>query len=897
MFTCRELPALLLTQSTVSPPTPKGRHGKPHARVSRKDQRKLSRQQQKSRPLRIQVRKRNTQKDRPSDAESEDSDSQSDHDDGAAAERNHSSITRKPADTTRKLARSSQNPLKRPIETPIAPPPKRSRKLQEDDAEILALEKKLGIKTKKLPKAFEHDGLGDLLGDLDAEDGDDTSVGRNEDREWLDRKRKRSSKVQDTPAADRDDDDDDDDIPATSDDDDQNMLDDDTDAGLDSGMEDSGMEDELDHDEPYGASDDPFDMSDGEAASQTNSRPMRENPYVAPGAEAAKASQKYVPPSLRVSSSADAEANARLKRQIQGLLNRLSDANMLSILTDTERIYGSSPRQYVTTILLDLLMGLISDRSILENTFLILHAGFIAALYKTVGPDFGAQLVERIVQGFDDNYTMAAADTNAASGDAKNKCINIISLFTNLYNFQVVSSALLFDYIRLFLGSLSEVNTELLLRIVRLSGSQLRSDDPSSLKEIVLSLQKTVTLAGEASLSVRTSYMLETITDLKNNRLKTGAAGDQIRTEHAQRMKKTLGTLSSRPNLKAVEPLRISLADIRDLSKKGKWWLVGASWKGNLPDQSTQSQDRDASISQIIAKEDRHPMTQVELSADTAATSLDSLARASGMNTSVRRAIFISIMSASDYIDAHHRLLRLALSKAQQPEIPRVLLHCAGAEQRYNPYYTLIAKRLCAPTASVPNSRNRTVQTRFYDPDDGESGGNMAGPSAKMQKAFQFALWDLFTRMGEGQAAATAGGKDDDDDGDDEGGLNGNSLTTATIVNLAKMYGALVAGEALPLSILRKLDMVYLRRKARVFVEVLLLTVILSSKPTRAGTLAGIFEKAREADGLAVGLQWFLKKVVSRADLAGSEREKKIVQRECRRLVGVLAGHGYDGAD
>jgi hypothetical protein len=48
------------------------------------------------------------------------------------------------------------------------------------------------------------------------------------------------------------------------------------------------------------------------------------------------------------------------------------------------------------------------------------------------------------------------------------------------------------------------------------SGPQLRQDDPSALKDIVLLIQPAVAQVGEASLSVRTKFMIDTITDLKN---------------------------------------------------------------------------------------------------------------------------------------------------------------------------------------------------------------------------------------------------------------------------------------------------------------------------------------------------------------------------------------------
>nr|GFD56933.1 nucleolar MIF4G domain-containing protein 1 [Tanacetum cinerariifolium] len=72
---------------------------------------------------------------------------------------------------------------------------------------------------------------------------------------------------------------------------------------------------------------------------------------------------------------------------------------------------------------------------------------------------------------------------------------------------------------------------------------------------------------------------------------------------------------------------------------------------------------------------------------------LAQLAREQRMNTDVRRAIYVSIMSATDFKDAQIRLNKLNLKKAQEVEIPKVIIHCAGAEKTYNPYYTILARK------------------------------------------------------------------------------------------------------------------------------------------------------------------------------------------------------------
>ncbi|KAJ9649012.1 suppressor of glycerol defect [Coniosporium tulheliwenetii] len=724
----------------------------------------------------------------------------------------------------------------------VSPEPRISRgvrdKLAEDDAEIAALEKRLGLKSKKLPKSFEDDGLDFLLEGLDDEAGSGGTGKRRrtEDDEWLASKRRRSGAGQveahesNTETEEEESGD-------------EEIFDEDEQSGSEEGDTlDSLNDGKDDHLQPLRIhnleDDDSFDdFSDdsSEALEEVQPRKVRENPYVAPVSGTSDPPAKYIPPSLRAPSTSDAESMARLRRQCQGLLNRLSEANLLTIMKDVEQLYQQNPRQYVTSTLIELLLGLLCDRTALNDTFLILHAGFIAAIYKVIGADFGAQLVERIVTEFDKFYK------SSADGGGK-EAANLMSLLSELYNFHVIGSNIVFDYIRLFLEELSEVNTELLLRIIRNSGPQLRSDDPSSLKDIVGLLQKAAAKAGEANLSVRTKFMMETISSLKNNRMKTGVAASAVNTEHTVRMRKTLGTLNTRAVM-ASEPLRIGLSDVRDSEKKGKWWLVGASWKNPSADQQPQTSETHSQKAENTTDE--------LVNIDSGLPDLLQLAREQRMNTDIRRAIFVTIMSASDYKDAHLRLLKLKLKKSQELEIPRVLIHCAGVEQRYNPYYTLIARRFCS--------------------------------DRRLKMAFQFGLWELFKRMGERT--------DEDDPEEDEDG-EADEMNMRRIVNLARMFGALIADGGSPLD-LQTLNFVYLQPKTKTFAEVLLTTVILQSqkrssreKDTKA--LLDVFEKVNDVPQMARGLQYFLEKVVKKGDVAGSKSERETVRWGCSQAVDAL---------
>ena len=820
------------------------RKGERKPYLSRKDQRKASRvekkrqngQNRKTPPIPAHHSRRPALRN---DTEDEDEDDLEDSEDDATPPRQGS---KQPQQELRGILKTAPSLNERESALSVKVPRAVKDKIAQDNADIAALEKKLGIKGKKKSKGVD-DGLEDLFGDIrefSSEEGHEnygSKRKRVEDSDWLAGKRRKALGVASGDSSESEEDDgmgqiDSDDLDSENEEDLEQGFD--TDDGLNQG-ESSDLEGLLSQEEGEDEDDEENESEEGLQATQTRTR---ENPYIAPVVSDAAQVTKYLPPALRASSSSDTAALLRLKRQLQGLFNRLSEANMLTILRDIENIYQNNPRGHVNTTLVDLLIGMLSDPSTLLDTFLILHAGFIATIYKVIGPDFGAQMVERVVSEIDKFY-------QKNKEGAGKQTTNLISVIAELYTFQVIGSNIVFDYIRFFLDELTEINTELLLRIVRAAGSQLRQDDPTALKDIVALLQKSVAKVGQANLPVRTKFMIETINDLKNNRMKTGIGASTLSKEHTTQMKKQLGTLNSR-NLKATEPLRVGLNDIRDTEKKGKWWLVGASWRNEANAGTSVGDDKDTNHRKIEADEEDSD----------GEVDLVQLAREHRMNTDIRRAIFISIMSASDFKDAQMRLTKLNLKKSQETEIPRVIVHCAGAESTYNPYYTILARKICS--------------------------------DHKTRKSFQFALWDIFKSLGEKQDEA-----DDLDDGSEAD--DGDKVSLRKLVNQGKLYGTLIGKKALPLTCLKNINFPYLQPNTKTLIDVLLVTAILESLKGHQAkgkrnerTVREVFIEVDQAPEMIAGLQWFLKKVTSRTDIV-EKHDKETVRWACKSITDMLA--------
>ncbi|KAF7970077.1 hypothetical protein HWV62_25056 [Athelia sp. TMB] len=551
------------------------------------------------------------------------------------------------------------------------------------------------------------------------------------------------------------------------------------------------------------------------------------------GAPTADHTSRYVPPHLRNRDSTndqpDSEELIKLKRQLNGLLNRMSEQNMAAILDSMEELYRKNRRHDLTSTLTTLIIDGISSHSVLLDSYVVLHAAFVSSMHKIIGLEFAAYFVQHVVSSYEKHYAALKTECleeDSAQGEGK-ECSNLIVLLSELYNFQVISSVLVFDIIRDLLSQkLTEFGVELLLKIVRNSGQQLRQDDPSALKDIIGIVQ--TKLAGQdEKLSSRTRFMIETLTNLKNNKIKRTAGQQHQGGEAVERMKRFLSGLAKKRQVVSHEPLRVSLEDLHAAESKGKWWLVGAAWGGDP----------------LVEHQTSQRVTEKSEETDVSSNALLKLARQQGMNTDIRRSIFVVLMSSDDYVDACERLAQLNLTEVQQREIIRVILHCCGNEKSYNPYYTLIAQHLCRSSHSY-------------------------------KVTLQFCLWDFLRDLGE----TTVGGAEVIKNLKEDDGFDTKGITGARMRNVAQAYGWWVAKDCCTLAILKPVDFTTLKPRTIKFLRDLAKYLFIASQvstpvlgsalPTtrNRGAVEEIFIKATRIEALALGLVYFLSKEVSITD-------------------------------
>ncbi|KAF4519817.1 hypothetical protein B566_EDAN006831 [Ephemera danica] len=358
---------------------------------------------------------------------------------------------------------------------------------------------------------------------------------------------------------------------------------------------------------------------------------------------------RYIPPALRAKSASDSAKLLRLKRQMQGLLNRVAESNMGSVASQLEGVMATHSRGDASEVLGQLILAAVApSHSVTPTKMAAEHALLLALLHAHIGNEIGATFLQTIVKALDENYNEEL--------EVENKVLNNLLLtLCFLYSFKIFHCSLMFDLLKKFSKRFEEKDVELILLVLKSIGPCLRKDDPITLKDLILQLQKQASFSPKLQESSRVRFMLDILLAIKNNNMSRIPDYNPDLVDH---MRKVLRGL------------------LRHVEERGRWWVVGSAWQGAGPG-TTDPETKVPNVSQNLSQK------------------LLDLARKQRMNTDVRKNIFCILMAAEDFLDAFEKLLHLGLKGPQEREISYVLLDCCLQEQEFNPYYFHLAQKFC----------------------------------------------------------------------------------------------------------------------------------------------------------------------------------------------------------
>jgi len=439
-------------------------------------------------------------------------------------------------------------------------------------------------------------------------------------------------------------------------------------------------------------------------------------------AESSSETTEEPAPSSASKMAADPETIRLIQRSLNNALNRLSEQTLESVAKSISSLYSNYPFHDLNDCIWKNIQAVCVPSHMIMSRLIPLYIGAMAGVHWLRGDSIqlGGCLAEWSVTKLYVSLESGrqSRDTEENAETINKEASNLLLVTCYLYNYGVVHCTLIYDLVRNFISNFTEIDVEALLLILSHCGGQLRSDDPSALKEIVLLVkdraQNDRADATNKADSSRIKFMVDSIIELKNNKPRKQ---DAVIREKTSGLKKFVGRIKSNASQtllgkKSGSCLRMSLQDVLDAEKKGRWWISGAFWAG---DQHHEEKLWGGEGPAADGLTDGDPIGRD--SADSAKETdgrdnILALASSQRMNTDARRSIFCIIMGSSDCDDAFEKLVRAGTLKPKaERDVVRVIVHCCAEEEAYNPFYSHLAVRVC----EYQQKSRFTLMLTFWD--------------------------------------------------------------------------------------------------------------------------------------------------------------------------------------
>lgn len=189
-------------------------------------------------------------------------------------------------------------------------------------------------------------------------------------------------------------------------------------------------------------------------------------------------STRYVPPHLRQKDTPAPNTkdgptlDPRLRRQLMGILNRVSPTTVPTCLESLRGLYTTHARAIVTEGLVQVILELVGTRDELGASLAVTYSAMIAAISRggvqvsgvEIGwaPSFVASLICRLCEIYE----------NHIPRDHGKAGPNLLGFLSHLYFFQVIGCPLVYDFVRLLINEgLNEARVEGLMVLLKSSVS------------------------------------------------------------------------------------------------------------------------------------------------------------------------------------------------------------------------------------------------------------------------------------------------------------------------------------------------------------------------------------------------------------------------------------------
>ncbi|KAL4421935.1 hypothetical protein ABPG77_007877 [Micractinium sp. CCAP 211/92] len=354
-----------------------------------------------------------------------------------------------------------------------------------------------------------------------------------------------------------------------------------------------------------------------------------------------------------------------LRKSINGLVNKVNASNIKHIL----------PEVFAENLVRG--RGLFC-RSIMKSqmaspTFTPVYAALVAVV-NTKFPELGELLLHRVVTQFKRSYKR----------NDKPVCTAAIKFIAHLANQQVVHEVLPLEVLLLLLETPSDDGVEVAVDFIKEVGPLLEDLAPQGLQTIMDRLRS---IMSEGDVGKRTQYIIEGLFSLRKAKW-----SGKVPVDEELELVETEDQITHEISLEDKLDPQMNLDVFKEDPDFAQHEEEYAAIKREILGEESEEEEEESSGGEGGSGSEEEESSEDE---EEAAAKQDIQDRTQTNLVNLRRTIYLTIMSALDFEEAGHKLLKMGIPDGQEMELATMIIECSSNEKTFIKYYALLAERFC----------------------------------------------------------------------------------------------------------------------------------------------------------------------------------------------------------
>ena len=364
------------------------------------------------------------------------------------------------------------------------------------------------------------------------------------------------------------------------------------------------------------------------------------------------------------------EAWEHLRKAINSLINKVNTSNIQAIVLELFE--------------LDLLLGKgLFARTLIKAqfaspSFTNVYACVVAVINSKL-PPVGELVLKRVIVQFRKSYRR----------NDKPLCLATVAFLAQLVNFRLAGHLLALEVATLLLENPTDDSVQIAVGLIKECGQTLERDCPKA-SECIYGRFREILMQDH--LAMHTQFTIESLFAVRKAKFKDYPAMkaelDLVEDEDFITHEISLDDpqIDTQESLNFFQP-RENWADLCREHQEIKQEILG--------DSSEEQPLDDSELGELSTQSEAKAQSTKETPPTTTTTTLIVQDQTGAALTSLRKSIYLTIMSSIDFEETVHKILKLSIPQGLHIEVCNMIGECCAQEKAFQRHYGLIAERLC----------------------------------------------------------------------------------------------------------------------------------------------------------------------------------------------------------